>query len=1071
MQEFELIKGIKFTSREIDIISCIISGGSAKSIASLLDISTNTVNSHIKNIMLKIGGSSMGSIIKFIETSKDHFQIQKKYIDLISINEFEQVLSRLNMLILKKIKCEIAIVSGSVNISFLIKKHVSIITNLDVKIKSLDESERFCEKNENIFIFYEKQELFDYFKTFLQIINSLCNCEKIQSVISNFLFSIKDRYITNSIGVNRDRNDNTPCPKKQKTYSAKLIFSCVIVPIIFLILYINQNWISNETLSNIKQMPEIFINRHALQNKILETMSSSKNKIKVLVLTGVGGAGKTTLARNFLLNKNSSIIWEINAETEYNMINSFSDLANCLCRKREKKELLDGIRSINDFNERKKRIINFVFRELKQHDNWYLLFDNAENFDSIKDCIPNNSKVCGSGGVVITTRNEALTNNVYFKQSNVVNVGLLSKEDQIDLFCKIMYGSKENTLSDKLIDIKKLLQTIPMMPLDVITAAYYIKNTNTSFENYISNGAFVDRKINDLQKNFLSECAEYKKTRYDIIKVSFDNIRKVDAKFTELLLFICLIDPQNITKKLLNMLANPVIVDKFIYELKKQSLITAYENETFGIHRSIQEIGLNYMLTALTKEEKITYMDEIIKTMTPYENLVWIWYPHQRFKMNIKDRREMLLNLESISNKIIKLACNDKEKEYETKLLLALLYTYDDVKSYSQMIKIADRIFELNKNNACINGLDLIALLLENMYDCFKSGDINLVKNKSIECLELCKCTKNSEHARAICLAFLGRYYFCCGDEKNGTKYFNESTECLKNLTDKNSNAARAMICGQFYKSFGNHYINKRDTYKAIDFLIDTINKLGFSKFIHKNPKSIDSVPSHIAGLRVDLARAYNKIGDFDKAEENENEVLFLYAMKEGDTGIAIPLKKAMLGKECGQTLLRKNKLKKAYKMLSESIDVISQLGSKYELSSPFVYRSEVNLRLGRLNEAYADCISSLKTKIALYFKTPYTYLKEATCYYNMAIIKYKQKDFKKSIEHINDFMKKINEFCLSFLEKDIYKRMVNQNVFKCATNSDDLTLALKNCEIIFSAIYGENHSFVKDFVAKNLAN
>lgn len=1070
MQNFELINGIKFTLREIEVISCIICGGSAKSISLILGISTNTVNSHIKNIILKIKGSSKSSIIKFIENSSYYFQMQKKYIDLISVNEFEKVLSQLNLLILKKIKCEIFVASGSANINLLIKKHISIIENLDIKIKILDELGKSCQKSENIFIFSETQDLFDYFKTFLQIIDSLYKCIEVQNITSNFLLSLKKRYSTYSMSINNHVNNYT---FNKKNYMAlfSLIIVCLIVIATLLALYKNQNWITNEIHSNIKQMPENFINRHVLQNKIQEIMINNKNEIKIIVLTGSGGAGKTTLARSFMLNKNSDIVWEINAETEYNMANSFLNLANSLCNTSEKREFLDGIKFVNDFNERKKRIINFVFKELKHNGNWCLLFDNVENLESIKNSIPSNSKICGSGTVIITTRNEILANSIYFKQSDIVNVGLLSKEEQLDLFCKIMYGAKKNTLSDKLIEIKNLLQTIPMMPLDVVTAAYYIKNTNTKFENYTSNISFVDRKINDLQKNFLSECAEYKKTRYDIIKVSFDNIIKVDAKFTELLLFICLVDPQNITKKLLNMLADPVIVDKFIYELKKQSLISSYENETFGVHRSLQEVGLNYMLTSLGKEEKTKYIDQIIKTMTPYENLMWIWYPSQSLKMDAKDRSELLPHLEALLQKLKKSIYSKKLEEDKLKILLSILYACDGTRSYTYMAKIAEEILRLNKNNNYIKNSDFISLLLEYIYDCFSSDSAHLIKDALDGCINLCNQTKNSEYARAICLAFYGRYYFCCGDEKNGLKFFNESMYCLKNLTCKNCNAAQAMVCDQLYRAFGNYYINKKNTYIAINFLLETLDVLEARKFFYESSEEITKVPHHVLTLRLHLSRAYNKVGQYEKSLANEKEAYFLYNKYIELTGFNHLSKKAEIDKEYGQTLLRKNSIKEAHDMFSKSINLISQIGEKSELFYALAYRGEANIRLNKLNEGYSDCINALKIAGKEQIKMHYRCMMEIVCLYNMSIIKHKQKNYDLSMNHINEFMKKANEFCLSFLDKDIYKRMVNKNIFKCATNQDDLTRALKNCEIIFSAIYGENHSFVKDYVAKNLTN
>ena len=48
------INNIKFTQREIDIISFIVNGRSTKKIASYLSISPKTVENYVRNIMLKL---------------------------------------------------------------------------------------------------------------------------------------------------------------------------------------------------------------------------------------------------------------------------------------------------------------------------------------------------------------------------------------------------------------------------------------------------------------------------------------------------------------------------------------------------------------------------------------------------------------------------------------------------------------------------------------------------------------------------------------------------------------------------------------------------------------------------------------------------------------------------------------------------------------------------------------------------------------------------------------------------------------------------------------------------------
>ena len=68
-KQLNLIEGIKFTSREIDVIACILHNRGEKKIAMLLSISPRTVSTHIHNIMLKLGHNYIESIIDFIEKS------------------------------------------------------------------------------------------------------------------------------------------------------------------------------------------------------------------------------------------------------------------------------------------------------------------------------------------------------------------------------------------------------------------------------------------------------------------------------------------------------------------------------------------------------------------------------------------------------------------------------------------------------------------------------------------------------------------------------------------------------------------------------------------------------------------------------------------------------------------------------------------------------------------------------------------------------------------------------------------------------------------------------------------
>jgi DNA-binding CsgD family transcriptional regulator len=90
------IKNIKFTVREVDIISCILHNRGEKKIASLLSISPRTVSAHTYNMTSKISGNSRDYIIDFIEKSgKLHF-FRQYYLYLLLDLNFEKALKKIS---------------------------------------------------------------------------------------------------------------------------------------------------------------------------------------------------------------------------------------------------------------------------------------------------------------------------------------------------------------------------------------------------------------------------------------------------------------------------------------------------------------------------------------------------------------------------------------------------------------------------------------------------------------------------------------------------------------------------------------------------------------------------------------------------------------------------------------------------------------------------------------------------------------------------------------------------------------------------------------------------------------
>ena len=98
---------------------------------------------------------------------------------------------------------------------------------------------------------------------------------------------------------------------------------------------------------------------------------------KIIVLLGIGGSGKTTLAKMYLKLRGSKLFWQIYSSNFQSFFYSFKDLANCITRSSSLKNELQNILSISDVKIRMHKLFEFTSKRLEKYKNWYLLFDDV----------------------------------------------------------------------------------------------------------------------------------------------------------------------------------------------------------------------------------------------------------------------------------------------------------------------------------------------------------------------------------------------------------------------------------------------------------------------------------------------------------------------------------------------------------------------------------------------------------------------------------------------------------------------------------------------------------------------
>src|SRR5262249_12346298 len=104
--------------------------------------------------------------------------------------------------------------------------------------------------------------------------------------------------------------------------------------------------------------------RDELLSQIHQALNN-QDEIQTLALVGIGGAGKTTIARLYAREQTCPVVWEINSETQESIICSFENLAYALSQTEDEKKILRGLSKMSNPKDKEDKIILFVREKLR----------------------------------------------------------------------------------------------------------------------------------------------------------------------------------------------------------------------------------------------------------------------------------------------------------------------------------------------------------------------------------------------------------------------------------------------------------------------------------------------------------------------------------------------------------------------------------------------------------------------------------------------------------------------------------------------------------------------------------
>jgi tetratricopeptide (TPR) repeat protein len=619
------------------------------------------------------------------------------------------------------------------------------------------------------------------------------------------------------------------------------------------------------------QLPTVnpyFIPRPKLTNELKTKLPQKKAgeesaRLLLTAATGMGGIGKTELARHYITNKELSDHYQrrfwLTATTASQIRNEFMQLAVYL-------GLVEAKKYIED-----KELIHLIHRWLSINPGWLMVLDNADDYNSIASWIPT------EGGAILVTTREPTPGTIQPEQ--IIPVPLLEPIEAITWLYQLSKRQMDTLTEQERIAAKQLVDNLGYLPLAIAQAAAYLREQTqvtiaeyqTRFTTLLSDPTLVSQ---DESKTENTQNDPDRKSRKIVASTwmlslqtieNYTRLHNIPNIAKELLSSCAYYAPKNIPLLLLESCLKEFyqvesnllryMVDEYIGQLTRYSLLERnVSGDTIAMHHLVQQV----IRDELVKNKK--YFNYLSKGTSALKNV----YPFGKYQMTDYALRNLLkYHLEEV----LKYLDNSIKVEEERREIIVLLEYFilsvldfltdvyhllvepkKKIELLQSKLKIQEKYYDKNHVEVAktLNNLGLVHNDL---------GDAKKAKELLENALTIQEKYYEKEHIEiARTLNNLANAYGNLGDAKKKKELLERAYENIKIYdVKKNIEVVRIM------NNLANGYGALGDTYKKKELLEYSLKTLE----THYGRDHIELV-----GILNNLGVSNQNLGDAKKAKE-----------------------------------------------------------------------------------------------------------------------------------------------------------------------------------------------------------